>query len=351
MPTAPTQFTTAQLDADSPWNETAATLIKTSFDYVIDYATGYIKTGLVDQAAIINDAVGEGELKNSSAAVSTTSLTFAQQNFGVAGAVFEPYVSGSHGAYLYYSQSPTPGVGTTSTSSVTLIELKCGQGGTAYATVFYVQASPPHKLGTIEDWPFFLELVRRKSDGKILHAAACPEPVWYFAGKARGLPKDHPAAPYLHPHRFHGLTMEGPSDSRVPICPPDHEIVLVDVRSVMGAPRYVDRAALELAACQRMRAQALALGVPQEQVDTVEAALAAECQAPADARGKRRIWCRHPARAFELETRAMGFGSHLERLLTMPEVTNATQEIGMADRRRLPRFKDMPGGVTVVCCP
>jgi hypothetical protein len=144
----------------------------------------------------------------------------------------------------------------------------------------------------------------------------------------------------------------------LPICPPDHEIVLVDVRSVMaGPPRWVDLAALELAACRRQRAEFEGLGVPTAELDACEARLVQECAEACEARAKRKgpnkrvHWCDHPAQAFELETRAMGFGSHLERLLTMDAVKNATAEIGAGDRKHLPKFQDMPGKLRVVCCP
>ena len=218
-------FTTEQVNADSPINETLMTQMKDNFD---DLNSARVTNGdthdhdggdgaVIPQGGIDSAAVGQGELKTASGAVSTTSTVGV--NLTLPG-----------GAYGFYPQTKETGNGMTAnmvlpdfqpgSTYVTNIGLKINSTGTAFAQQRYIQSSPPYKIGDKEWGHFLYALV--SSTGDIIAAYEAEDPPYAYNGPPQH-EKDSIERIAAVPHPFADYWQKAPADDGL-------EIVLFDLR-------------------------------------------------------------------------------------------------------------------------
>jgi len=225
------------VDSDSPLNETLMTYIRQNLIHLEEWlGASYtaaqdhdhdgtnskkvvgVGTDAVDQAAIANSAVGQGELKTTSGAVGglTGNYTLPGGLYG-----FYPQFNSSVGATTHDAQialNYTTGTG----NYITNIYLDRGGAGSVYARQAYIQASPPYMIGT-RHWEHFLFLLR-KTDGEIVGGYEAPDPPWAYNGPMWN-PKDSPERIAIVPHPFGDYILKNPQDDGL-------EIVLVDLNEI-----------------------------------------------------------------------------------------------------------------------
>lgn len=353
---APTQFTTAQLDADSPWNETTATLIKTTFDHILDYAANYINDDLVDQGAILAASVGQGELKTGTDEQSTSAsgagswvlLTFTATEYAFRASVKS---SGTNTTSYRHMEAVAA---TTSYRQVISI-MWTGGAATGYAKLRTISASPPHKLDGIDEWPYFLFLLRHRTSGVVIRASLCSDPPHYYEAQERGLPKNHLAGWLMRPHPFDVVTDEeyaiggGTRD--------DFEVVLIDLREKGMVPAIADRRSIVLDNLRTIRPELVKKGMNEAYLLKVEAECEAEIQSrPATSKD---LVAGSALELSFLHGRMQGEWN-LETAAKLPETIDATRDVAATEDGKflgtVPGLftKGMDGSppmVRVVCCP
>lgn len=356
---APTQFTTAQLDADSPWNETTATLIKTTFDHLLNYGTNVLNADLVSQSSAAASCIGQGETKTALEEVtqSAASATWYLKTFATATTwSFRVQVKQS-GATTLSCRRHEADSGITSYANSVAVLVAVGTP-TISAQVRYFQASPPYSLGRIPDWGLFAWAIRNASTGEIKSSQMASDAPWGHAARLKGIPKDHPGAVALRPHPFFAILDGLKSDEKrmVDEVLPGEEIVLFDLRHLSELVE-VDQLAIEEQQLRALRDQWLAMGIEAEVLDQFECEAKARCEAKGrDGRPLRTTKQKRMVPLFEkmqMDAEAEG-DSLLPRLLKMPELTAATREIGLGDRKRIDCLNCIPGfgnTVRVVCTP
>lgn len=231
-------FTTAEVDADSAFDEDFTTKIKDNFDAIHDGTD--IVDDLVTQDSIAAGAVGQGELKQSNEAQSVFLNTATGGNL-----IFSSI--SNFGRVPFTSTSAASGAGTLSVSyywggyalpASTGSAYRCGaynagtDSGTVYVTAYYVTATRPHPLLGSPDWGrwMYVALV----GDEIVRAWTADDPPAYmrrasFAKDGFGRPCRHlcrliKADPMLHTHRPHPFM-----DAELP---PGARVVLLDLRKL-----------------------------------------------------------------------------------------------------------------------
>lgn len=347
---APTQFTTAQLDAESPWTETPALLIKTSFDHLLNYSTNAIQADLVTQTSAAASCIGQGETK--------TALDEVTQ--AATGGVWYLKTWGTATTWSFRVQVKVSAAGNLSsrrhevdagqTSYANSIAVMVSTSVTISAQVRYFQASPPYNLGGIPDWGLFAWAIRNASTGEIKAASLASDAPWGHVAKAKGIPKNHPGAVALQPHPFLAI-LKGwkHGENRVDEVLPGEEIVLFDLRH-LGELVEIDLVDDEARKLKELRDTWLDMGIDPVILDQFECEARAKCERPRTSKEKRLVPLFEKMR---MEAEADD-DSLLPRLLKMPELTKATNEIALSDRKHLDCLKCIPGfgdTVRVVCQP
>jgi len=188
-------ITASMVDSDSPLNETLMTYIRQNLIHLEEWlgasytaaqdhdhdgvnskkVTG-VGTDAVDQGAIANNAVGQGELKSTNGQVGP-----GAGNFTLPG--------GQYGFYpQIYTTGPVPTtdvqIAKTKNTNSTWITNVYISTGASYARQQYIQASPPYVLG-MKQWGHFLFLLTRISNGKIVCGYEAEDPPWAYNGPAK----------------------------------------------------------------------------------------------------------------------------------------------------------------------
>ena len=218
-------FTTAEVDADSPLNETFFTKMKDNFDALdgqqVTNGDAHNHSG-GDGGTIGTDGVVQGSLKTAMGAVSaagagTTKLLLPGGEYG-----FYPQIKSSSAAtnneILAYIAEPN---NTASPLSYgTYISLGNEGGHTGYAQQRYIQASPPYKIGN-QEWGHFLYMLVN-AQGDIIASYEAEDPPYAYNGPSHHK-KDSIERIQAAPHPFVDYWDKDPVIDGV-------EIVLVDLR-------------------------------------------------------------------------------------------------------------------------
>lgn len=164
-----------------------------------------IPAAAVDQTAIGNSAVGQGELKTATGSVSTSQVY--NTYFGIDGDVltlpggtygFYPQFHGS-GSYAY--RASMGGGGSNSSSYSTSLWLgTANASNAAYAQQRYIQSSPPYRIGGTT-WGHFLFVLRNVSTGEIISSYEAEDPPWAYNGPEWNV-KDSEDRIKCEPHPF-----------------------------------------------------------------------------------------------------------------------------------------------------
>ncbi len=308
-----TQLTAAQVDADSPLNETLFQQIKDNLDafltsgglilagsYVANsIAVGDIGTSAVGQDEIAASAVGQGELKSTSELLTNTSATpvsagFAnsQYSFNIKGAVDG---GGTHTWVV--------GNGGTSNSTETLYYYMSAASGTNTHSyrIQYIQASPPYDFGGIP-WGHspWVVLIRNKSDGTVLHGWKAGDP-WYYSRYRKHLCKGSLAGLLGFECRVGGITHQMPAfqhpftmarlapDLAVGELPAGYELVMLDMRHLDEEIDYLP-AAERLAGLDAYTADLAARKMPLVEIEAEARRIKADAAAEAVRSVKARRW-------------------------------------------------------------
>jgi hypothetical protein len=165
--------------------------------------------------------VGANEMKITSGTVSTSglngsALTLPGGNYG-----FAPLYKTSSGSDPVVVQYPYE---TASTDYTAVIHMRApGFGAAVYAIQYYIQASPPYKIGS-HVWGDFIFLLRKISSKEIVSAYEAEDPPWAYNGPPEN-PKDSIARIQAVPHPFIDYKDRNPEEDGL-------EIVLVDTRNI-----------------------------------------------------------------------------------------------------------------------
>jgi hypothetical protein len=349
---APTQFTTAQLDAESPWTETPALLIKTTFDHLLNYSTDKIQTDLVSQDSAAASCIGQGETKTTTDEVTqaATAGVWYLKTFGTANTYSFRVQAKSTQAGALSCRRHEADTGQTSYANSVAV-MQAATAGTISAQVRYFQASPPYSLGKIPDWGLFVWAIRNSSSGEIKSAALATDAPWGHVAKAKRIPKDHPGAVALRPHPFLAI-LNGwkHGENRVDEVLPGEEIVLFDLRH-LGEMVEVDLVDEEARNLRGLRDYWIGMGIDPLVLDHFESSAKAKREKPTrTSKEKLRVPLFEKMR---MDAEADD-NSLLPVLLQHPSLTKATKEIESSDRKHLDCLKCIPGfgdTVRVVCAP
>lgn len=250
-----TAITTTQTDADSPLNETLMEALRGNVYHNYDWiGLSYTPANNHNHDGTNSALIKQGGLSTATSTVTTTSTSAVTLSFTNTNFAFSPRIWASAATTV-----ATAGSGTTSTTAVLLIGLVSSNGLTVAAACLYVQASPPYRLGRIDDWGEFLYLHRRISDGAVISSTMAPDPVW--VGASTTLAKDHPARIALCPHPFAGYW-----DKQLPA---GEEIVLVDLRHLNETVRH-QPARIRREALVARRSEFIDLGVAAADIKAAE---------------------------------------------------------------------------------
>ena len=210
-------FTTAEVDADSPLNETFFTKMKDNFDALdgqqITNGNDHNHSG-GDGATIGTDGVVRGSLKTAMGEVTTSAAPF---NLALPG-----------GEYGFYPQSKHVGGGNHSAEinitlyvgSYTSYVSISSNSGTAAFQQRYLQASPPYKIGG-KKWDHFLYMLVNMQ-GDVIAAYEAEDPPYAYNGPSHNA-KDSIERIQAVPHPFANYHDKDPAIDGL-------EIVLVDLR-------------------------------------------------------------------------------------------------------------------------
>jgi hypothetical protein len=181
--TAYTAIADSEIDTDSPITESLLTRIRNNPIAITEGSTGAPKiqtaayqAGSVDQAAIGAAAVGQGELKTTTA---------SQSGAPAAGAAFTVTLTG--GTYSWWNFQGTGRMfGWNGNSGAGVLDIYCSTiAATAvpawYCYERYVQASPPYDMGDGEI-ELFVYAMLEKGTGVILGLSLAPDPTWAYHG-------------------------------------------------------------------------------------------------------------------------------------------------------------------------
>jgi len=178
-----TPIADSEIDVDSPCTESLMTRMRNNPIAISEGSSGAPKlqtaayqAGSVDQAAIGNAAVGQGELKTATASGSTTilgggtsvSLTGGSHSWWTAGG------SGTGNGVLGFSHTDTA-------AGVIGLGPAGGTSQTFYRDERYIQASPPYDMGDGEV-PLFIFALIDNASGKIDCLEVGQEPTWAYHG-------------------------------------------------------------------------------------------------------------------------------------------------------------------------
>ncbi len=168
-------------------------------------------------AHIADDAIGLDQLKMTLGTVSTTSnvdvdLTLPGGAYG-----FCPQLSSNLSSF---STMDVRSYTNNATGYVSEVSVKAGNSSTATVRQYYIQSSPPYKIGD-QTWGHFLFILRNKADQKIIGTYEAPDPPWAYNGSPWNV-KDSKERIQEVPHPFCQYHHED--------LPSDLEIVMVDLR-------------------------------------------------------------------------------------------------------------------------
>jgi len=214
-------LTPAETDADSPLNEPLFTKIRNNFDALesagVTGGDAHDHDGgdgaQIPQGGIAANAIGQGQLKTASGAISTSSTS--QVNLILPGGQygFYPQTKGNFGlAGVIFA------VGNIGASYVTNITLEAATG-TVYAQQRYSQASPPYKVGN-KKWGHFLYILVN-AQGDIVASYEAEDPPYAYNGSPHNK-KDSIERIQAVPHPFADYHDKDPAIDGL-------EIVLVDL--------------------------------------------------------------------------------------------------------------------------
>ena len=203
--------TAGQKDADSPINVSLIDKLDQNPHAIAEGASGApkIQSAALDSNVITQDkmadaAIGQAELKTGQAAVSSTALAATGGEPGVR-------ILLTGGEYCFYPETSydyVSGGGSGGDKWMTVSVMKCWENvdvsygpyvhfewgdytttnATAYARTRYVNASPPHKIDTVDYADFIF--IRLSNSGDILAASIASDPPWYHNGPTQ-FKRDH----------------------------------------------------------------------------------------------------------------------------------------------------------------
>lgn len=176
-----------QFDTDGSSNIDATTFVNVS-DVRIDEAlkgnyaqkiqTAAYATGSVDQAAIGAAAVGQGELKTTTASHSVGISSGSSSTQALTGGTYSWWTMGGTEGAANTDHIVVGGNGDTAAGTLGLRNQETALN-TCYIDERYVQASPPYDLGDGET-PLFIYLLM--SGGNIEGVSVAPDPTWAYHG-------------------------------------------------------------------------------------------------------------------------------------------------------------------------
>ena len=183
----------SDIDPESPGTTTLFTRIRDNPIAITEGSSGAPKiqtaayaAGSVDLAAIGAAAVGQSEIKSTTASQSVVINIGVRLYIAPTGGTYTLswYLGGNVNVLQLIANGSTyaPRVGVWNSSS--------GSSYTAYLYSRYIQSSPPWNLGN-GDVPLFVMAVIHKTTGKILATYVAEDPPWYAHGKHNLSPSGH----------------------------------------------------------------------------------------------------------------------------------------------------------------
>lgn len=151
-------------------------------------AAGDVGAPSILNAALGTSCVTQNKLSTSTASGSTTTSTYAltggNYSWWTISTVFGNTGNPEYILSTYaWGSNANQATGILGLTSITLDSLGTGNTTTLTAHIDerYITASPPYGTGS-EDWPLFIYVMRRISDGYILAASSAPDPIWAYHG-------------------------------------------------------------------------------------------------------------------------------------------------------------------------
>lgn len=171
----------SDIDADSPITTALMTLLRNN---PIAIAAGDAGAPSIATAAIAASAVSQSKLKTTTQEVTQNTQTVGEYSVELTSIGEYGFVekakntSAAPGTvYIYITRKMTASDSTYRTYAFFNVTVSAGAASTGYVQSRYVQSSPPYGIEG-EDWPLFVMLRRRKSDGAIVSVTEAEDPIW-----------------------------------------------------------------------------------------------------------------------------------------------------------------------------
>lgn len=171
----------SDIDADSPITTGLMTALRNNVAsaFAKDSDAPQLANDYVTSAMIAASAVGQSELKTTTASQSLSIPVSTPSTLSLTGGVYGFNVGARSGASSFTNyRCATGGASYATTESITHNDTSAH---TAYFYHGYVQASPPYNLGD-GDIPLFVYLVVDNSSGKAESISVAPEASWHYNG-------------------------------------------------------------------------------------------------------------------------------------------------------------------------
>lgn len=152
-----------------------ATKMTQLYDNLTALANGDAGAPNITQASLANSAVGQGELKSTTAS-STTAVPNGGASVALTGGTYGFWTAGSAA-----TSSNAIGFGHANEAAGTLGMQSCSGNFDFYLDERYIQASPPYDMGD-GDVQLFVFAVIDNSTGKISSISLAQEPTWAYHG-------------------------------------------------------------------------------------------------------------------------------------------------------------------------
>lgn len=223
-------FTLGEVDADSPLTETFFTKMKDNFDALdaVDVTNGDLHDhsggdGADISKASLKDAAGEISELISNSSTEEINTVLPGGTHGFMPRIRSLQASRLNFIGFSYDNNQTNGtfLPTSYTDVTGLIQNPSGDNVTVFMQQFYIQASPPYKIGK-EEWGHFLFLLLDITTGEIKSAYEAEDPPWAYNGPSYNK-KDSIERILAVPHPFKLYWDRDPAID-------GFEIVLVDLR-------------------------------------------------------------------------------------------------------------------------
>lgn len=175
-------FTTAEVDADSPLNETFFTKMKDNFDVLngadVTGGDAHNHSG-GDGATIGTDGVNQNSIKTATSSQSIVIGNYTNISLALTGGTWSMWTAS---ASIASDNNGTIGFGVGDTPPGTLgLKNTDSTASTFYIDGRYIQSSPPYKIGDTT-WGHFFYVLRNKLTGEIFGTSEAEDPSWAYNG-------------------------------------------------------------------------------------------------------------------------------------------------------------------------